>query len=454
MSLPPFNRRSFLKTAAVTAILPASLSSRLRAAETPANDRITLGFIGMGKQAGGLMGGFLNAPGTQVVAVCDVDTTRRNAAKQKAEEYYSKKNATDFKGCTAYNDFRELLARDDIDAVVIATPDHWHAPLVIAAAKAGKEIYCEKPLCETIHESRAMVNAIRQQQRIFQIGSMQRSSPEFRWACEIVRAGKIGKIQRVEAGFGGPGKTCNLPAEELEAGLDWDMWLGPALQRPYNSVLSPRGVHTHFPAWRDYWEYGGGMVTDWGAHHLDITQWGLGMDDSGPVEVIPAENPLKAQSGSKLVYANGVEVTHIPENGVTFFGTDGEVFVNRGKFKLTLNGKVLADSTAKPEDASQKPLGAGALAEKSAKELLGSQTPILYESKDHKGDFLNAIRTRKDPICPIEVGAHSVIACHLLNFAYRYGQRLKWDPAQEKFLDGTGNPQWLTREYRDAWKVV
>ena len=160
--------------------------------------------------------------------------------------------------------------------MVIATPDHWHAIIAIAATDAGKDIYCEKPLTDTIHEARALVQAVRSQQRVFQTGSMQRSMPEFRTACELVRNGVIGKISRVEAGFGGPAKWCDLPAEPMEPGLDWDMWLGPAPLRDYNEILSPRGVNKHFPMWRMYREYGGGMVTDWGAHHLDIAQWGLG----------------------------------------------------------------------------------------------------------------------------------------------------------------------------------
>jgi predicted dehydrogenase len=400
------------------------------------------------------MGDFLTQPGTQVVAVCDVDTHRRDAGKQQAEKYYSKKTGTDFKGCESYADFRELLARPDIDAVVIATPDHWHALIAIAAANAGKDIYCEKPLCQTVHESRAMTDAVRKNRRVFQVGSMQRSSREFRHACELVRQGRLGTISRVLTGFGSPGKWCDLPAEEMEPGLDWDLWLGPAPDRPYNSVLSPRGVHTHFPNWRLYWEYGGGMVTDWGAHHVDIAQWGLGMDQSGPVEMSPPEDWKTAKAGGKLIYPNGVELTHVAGNGVTFIGSEGELFVDRGKFKLTLGGKVLADATGKPADPKEKAPDAKAVAEEVAKELLGDATPLLYASDDHKADFLNAIKSRKDPICPVEVGAHSINACHLLNFGYRYGQAVKWDPVKEEFTSGTGDPKWLTRDYRDPWRVA
>jgi predicted dehydrogenase len=445
MSTQKFSRRHFLQTTAAAAA-PFILPSRIWSAETKPSERLTIGCIGMGRQAHGLLGGFLAQHGTQVVAVCDVDETRRKDGKKVAEEFYAKKNDADYKGCDIYADFRELLARKDIDAVVIATPDHWHALIAIAAANAGKDIYCEKPLTETVHEAQALVAAVRKNKRIFQVGSMQRSMREFRVACELARQGRIGKIARVNAGFGGPGKPCDLPEETAEPGLDWNMWLGPAPMRPYNSILSPRGVHTHFPMWRSYWEYGGGMVTDWGAHHLDISQWGLGMDDAGPVAIVPPDDWKTAQAGGKLIYANGTELTHITDNGVTFFGSDGEIYVNRGKFKLTLGGKVVAEAVEKGADLKA--------ALDTAEKEIDEAKPRLYASTDHKADFLSAIKTRKDPVCPVNVGAHSVIACHLLNFGYRYGQKLKWDPKKIAFTGGTGDPKWLTREYRGEWKVA
>jgi predicted dehydrogenase len=450
MNLPRSSRRSFLKSTLAAGVAPLFLPSRIWSAETKPNDRLTLGFIGCGTQSRGLMGGFLGKADTQTVAVCDVDTNRRENHKKTADDHYAKAAGTDgYKGCTAYGDFRELLARKDIDAVVIATPDHWHALIAIAAAEAGKDIYCEKPLTETIHEARALVSTVRKQDRVFQTGSMQRSSREFRVACELVRNGVIGKISRVEAGFGGPGKPCDLPSEDAEPGLDWDMWLGPAPQRPYNQILSPRGVHKHFPAWRAYREYGGGGVTDWGAHHLDITQWGLGADDSGPLEITPPTDWEKAESGVKLRYANDVEVTHIKENGVTFFGSDGEVYVNRGKFRLSFKGTDKAKFLAKEDQPSL-----AAQLDAVEKEFLVNPKIKLYASTDHKQDFLDAIKSRKRPIADVEIGARSVTGCHLINLAYYHGQRMQWDPAKNDFAGGTGDPKWLTREYRDAWKVA
>jgi len=436
-----FSRRRFLRNSVLTgAIAPFILPSRIWAAEAQPNERITLGFIGVGTQGRGLLGGHLRSKDTRVLAVCDVDTTRRENAKKMVDEQYAKDaNAASAKGCDAYNDFRELLARKDIDAVVIATPDHWHALTTIAAAKAGKDIYCEKPLSESIHEARAMVNAVRKNNRIFQTGSMQRSSKEFRIGCELVRNGVIGKIKTVEVGVGGPGVPCDLPAEPDEPGLDWNMWLGPAPMRPYHSELSPRGVHKHFPNWRKYREYGGGMVTDWGAHHFDIAQWGLGMDDSGPVEIIPPEK-ADATHGTRLLYANGVEVIHKSQGGVWFFGEGGKVFVDRGKFEFWLGDEQKAKAASEAEEI--------------ATHFLPSNAVRLYKSNDHRGDWVNSMRTRKPPICDVEVGARTVSVCHLVNLSYYHGQRMKWDPKKEKFVGGTGDPKWLDVPHRSPWQIT
>jgi predicted dehydrogenase len=440
-----FTRRTFLKsTALATVAAPFILPSHIWSAETKPNDRLTLGFIGNGTQGKGLMGGFLGRKETQTVAVCDVDTTRRDDAKKRVEDHYAKQNDATYKGCTAFKDFRELLERKDIDAVVIATPDHWHAVTAITAARAGKDIYCEKPLCQSIHEARAMVNATRKNKRIFQVGSMQRSSAEFRTACELVRNGIIGRVERVEVAVGVPGVPCDLPTEAEEAGLDWDLWLGPAPMRGYHSKLSPRGVHKHFPGWRDYREYGGGMVTDWGAHHFDIAQWGLGMDESGPTEIIPATSP-KATHGVRLTYANGVEVTHVSNGfGVVFHGTDGVVKVNRGKFEFWLKGEQKTKPDAK----------ANAEAERIEKEYLADAKIRLYKSSNHGADWLASIKSRQKPICDVEVGARSVSVCHLVNLAYYHGEKMNWNPKSEKFTDGTGNKAWLDVPHRDPWKVA
>ncbi|MBN2310842.1 MAG: Gfo/Idh/MocA family oxidoreductase [Candidatus Hydrogenedentes bacterium] len=266
------SRRSFLKKVSALSAAPFILPSAIWAAESKPNARIGMGFIGMGKQSRGLLNAFLHNDACRVLAVCDVDTTRRTDAENRVKGFYTEHPDLGSAECAAYNDFRELLARNDIDAVCIATPDHWHTIPMLAALRAGMDVYCEKPLTHNIHESIEVMKAVPANHRVLQTGSMQRSMKEFRVACELVRNGVIGKIDRVMCSFGPPGIPCDLPEEEMEPGLDWNMWVGPAPMRPYNSILSPRGMHDHFPDWRDYKEFGGGMVCDWGAHHLDIAQ--------------------------------------------------------------------------------------------------------------------------------------------------------------------------------------
>ena len=334
-----FTRRSFLQTAA-TASLPLILPSHLWAAATKPSGKICVGFIGMGVRGRHLLDTFLGWEELKVVAVCDVDTTRREAARKRVGEFYAG-NADGRSSCDSYNDFRELIARRDIDVVCIATSDHWHTIPVLAALAAGKDVFCEKPLTHTIHESIAILNAMKSGERILQTGSMQRSMKEFRIACELVLNGVIGKVERVECSFGPPPIPCDLPEEPSEPGLDWDLWLGPAPMRPYNSIVSPRGMPKRLPQWRKYIEYGSGGVGDWGAHQLDIAQWGLGMDGSGPVAAVPPASP-EAKQGAKLVYANGVTVEHKKGFGVDFIGSEGRVRVNRGQFVFEHQGKTIA----------------------------------------------------------------------------------------------------------------
>ena len=438
------NSRSLLKATLAAGVAPLFLPSRVWSAETKPNDKLAIGLIGMGKMNSGHLNDWLRRKDSQVVAVCDVDTTRRHNAKKTADEHYAKHGGGTV---DAMKDFRELIARKDIDAVCIATPDHWHAYIGIAAMKAGKDVYGEKPLTNTIHEAWELVKVTRDTKRVFQTGSQQRSSSEFRVACELARNGVIGKIYHVAVGIGGPGKACDLPEEPVEAGLDWDMWLGGAPMRPYNSELAPRGVHNHFPNWRKYWEYGGGMVTDWGAHHFDICQWGLGEDERGPLEIV-APGEAGAQKGAKLKYTGGVEVTHVSENGVTFHGDKGMIFVNRGRFILKVGDREVANFSTGDSKPSLKEQVAAA-----EKEFLADAKIKLINSTGHKDNFVECIKSRQRPIADVEIGARTVTTCHLVNLAYRHGKKIVWDPAKLNFADGTGDPAWLTREYRGDWKV-
>ena len=441
-------RRSFIQSTAVAALAaPLILPRRLRAAETAPSNLVNMGFIGMGKQSDSLLKTFLWRA-VKVRAVCDVDTTRREHALDTVRKYHAEKPEAGPMDCVATADFQEIINRPDIDAVCIATPDHWHAIITVAALRAGKDVYCEKPLTHNIREAIQVMDAVRKYKRVLQTGSMQRSSSEFRVACELVRNGVIGKIESVECSFGDPGIPCDLPEEAMEPGLDWDRWLGPAPVRPYHSELSPRGVHNHYPNWRTYREFGGGMVTDWGAHHLDIAQWGLGMDESGPIAARPPEE-ADAKRGATLVYANGVTVKHVNGFGVHFHGADGEVLVNRGKFVLIRDGKELASY----RDNTNKNTSCAAEAAKAEKQFLADAKIRLYKSKSHIDDFLACVASRQRPITSEIEGGHSAIACHLMNLAYYHRQAIPWNPERTRFPWFKGDGDWLTRDYRAPWKV-
>lgn len=437
-------RRSFIKTASIITA-PFILPSHIWSADIKPNDRITMGLIGMGRQNKELLNALLFS--TQVLAVCDVDKNRREFAKKTVNDFYTEYPEKGSTGCEAYNDFRDLIARKDIDAVCIATPDHWHAIPTLAALRSGKDVYCEKPLTHTIHEAVQVMKAVDENKRILQTGSMQRSFKVFRVCCELVRNDLIGKIKHVECSFGGPAVSCALPGEEIESGLDWDLWLGPAPERPYNSELSPRGVYHFFPRWRRYKEYGGGGVTDWGAHQLDIAQWGLDMDNSGPVKIIPPKDSF-SNTDTTFEYKNGITLKHKKGFGVHFFGTDGEVKVNRNKFEFIQNNKRIAGFVNRGDN--------GSLTSEIAfveKEFLKDAKIKLYNSSNHIKDFINSMKTRKKPIANEQIGGRSAICCHLINLAYYHRKKLKWDPYKFSFRRNTGDSRWLTKEYRAPWKV-
>jgi predicted dehydrogenase len=384
----------------------------------PAAERIRIACIGLGNQGGGNMGRVLK----NVVAVCDVDRDRLAKAAAVAEKAVGKVEAV--------TDYRRLLDRKDIDAVVVTTPDHWHALITADACAAGKDVYCEKPLSLTIAEGRAMVKAARKHNRIVQTGSQQRSDAKFRQACELVRSGKIGKVRTVRVGipgvnFKGPGVADSDPPAEL----DYDLWLGPAPKRPYNA----KRVHYNF---RFFWDYSGGQMTNWGAHHLDIAQWGLGMDESGPVA---AEGKARYHKDGlfevpefcevTLTYADGVKIIcgQGEKGGTLFEGEKGKIFVTRGKIE------------ADPAELLTAPR---------------SESDVrLYASDSHFGNWLDCIRTRKAPICDVEIGHRSATVCHLANIALRTGRKITWDPAKEEIVGDPEAAKLVSRPYREPFKL-
>lgn len=418
-------RRVFIKKATAFGVGAPTVIA-LSSGRAAPSDRIAMAIVGPGIRARQLMSPFWRYPDTQLVAVAEVSTVRREDARDRIEKRYAReKKAGTFKGCAMYNDFRKLLARKDIDAVIIATPDHWHAIQVITAAKVGKDIYCEKPLSLTIREAREMVKAVRKYKRVFQTGSQQRCDANFRRACELVRSGRIGKVRTVHVGVGGPSVDCDLPEEPVPPGLDWNFWLGPAPYRGYNKEICPPGVYDFFPQWRRYKDYSGGGMTDMGAHHFDIAQWGLGMDHTGPVEIIPPDG--KEYKTLTYKYANGVVMYHGGANGILFTGTKGKIEVNRGYFK------------AEPESVAKEPLGPGDV--------------HLYRSNDHYRNFLDCVRSRKLPICDVEIGCRSVTVCHLGNLAYWNKRPLEWDPKKERFIGDDEANTWLHRPKRAPWRL-
>jgi predicted dehydrogenase len=393
----------------------------------PAGDRLTVGFIGIGVRARDHLGYCLGRADVQVVAVCDVVKERVEDAKKRVEDHYGKAKKGEYKGCDPYGDFRDLLGRKDIDAVVISTPDHWHAIPCVQAARAGKHIYCEKPLTLTVAEGRAVADAAKKAGIVFQTGSQQRSEfgGKFRQAVELIRNGRIGRVTTVHVGVGDAARPCDLKEEPVPEGTDWEMWNGPSPARGYSAVLCPKGLHRHFPAWRDYREYANGGLADMGAHHFDIAQWALDMDGSGPVKVEPPEG--KENRGLKFTYANGVEMFHGGPGGCTFVGTGGFIYVDRGVI------------LSQPEGILKDPLG--------------DKAKRVYHATDHFGNWLECVRTKKEPICPAEVGHRSASVCMLGNIGYWLRQPLRWDPKAERFLgDDEANKQ-LSREMRAPWKL-
>jgi len=395
----------------------------VRSAIVGPNDKIYMGLIGCGGQGRGDMRGHMSDAGVEFIALCDVDSKRLDDAGGDVLKKYQR-------GPQKFKDFRQLCDMKEIHAVVIGTPDHWHALNAIYAANAGKDIYCEKPLSLTIEEGRAMVNAVRKNSVIFQTGSQQRADAKFRKACELVRNGKIGKLQRILTCIGGGPKAKPEPNQAPPPNLDWDFWLGPAPKVPY----TPKRCHGTFRWW---WDYSGGKMTDWGAHHNDIAQWGNGTEMSGPVLIegkmeCPPDNFFETPVWFEVhyEYENGVKLTcqSNGENGITFYGTDGEIFVARGKLR------------SKPED------------------ILNQEIPEtgvhLYVSKSHVANFLECVRNRKVPICDVEIGHRSCTVCHLGNIACRTGKKIQWDPKTERITNDAEAAKWVSRPMRPPWKLV
>lgn len=421
------NRRNFLGKAALGAAAVTIIPRHVMGGNgyVAANDRINLGYIGTGKQGRILLNYFTqNCKDAVPVAACEVYQAKLGLFMQQAKKAHPNGSIQ------TYEFYRELLANPEVDAVVIATPDHWHAQIAVDAAKAGKDIYCEKPMALTIAEGRAMVDATRKYDRVFQTGNMQRSWRDFRHAVELVRNGYIGDIKEINVHVGDPVVQCNLPSEKVPEGLNWDLWVGPSLYRDFHSELAPPIERDIYPNWRNYRDFGGGMITDWGAHMFDIVQWGLNMDESGPVEFTPPDQPAKR--GLKMTYANGIVVNHVnwgENNAVQFIGSEGKIEISRGFLRTFPN-------------------------EKLGKAELKETDKRVYFSDNHYQDWMKAIRTRQRPISDVETGHRTASMCNLANIAYELQRPLKWDPKKEEFKDDLFANLMRTRPFRGKWNFM
>jgi predicted dehydrogenase len=427
------DRRAFLKSAvgvgtgiALFHVVPAAALGR--AGRHAPSNRIVMGCIGVGGQGSGNMGVFLGQPDTQVVAVCDVDKSHAQGAKETVDRHYGNND------CLTYGDFRELLARDDIDAISMATPDHWHSITATTALNAGMDVYGEKPLAHCLMEGRAIADAQQMNARIWQTGSWQRSQDHFRFACELVRNGRIGKVVRVEVGLPTGSPTGPVQFKDPPPELDYDFWIGPSRWSPYCDL------RTHWN-WRWQLDYGGGQLMDWIGHHADIADWGMGWDKTGPIEVegkgdYPAEGIWDAATTYYFVakYRGGVEM-HVAnggnqgiQGGTKWIGENGHwVWVDRGGL-----------------DANPKSL---------LQEHIGPNETHLFRSPGHHREFLDCVKTRHPTITPAETAHRSASIGHLGQIAMRLGRKIRWNPDTEQILDDPTATRMLSTPMRAPWHV-
>lgn len=437
-----WTRRRFLGSAAAgmagLVIIPRLTTSCK--SKGAADTDIRLGFIGLGRQAMFLLNGFIQIEGVKVLAGCDVYGIKRKRFEKRVNDFYA--NAGKEVEISTYEKYPDLLAREDIDAVVIAVPDHAHAMIAIAACKAGKDVYLEKPMTFTIKEGQELKRVVRETDRILGIGSQQRSDANFQHAVNLVQTGALGTISRVNAYVGAPPIPYDLPEEPIPPDLNWDLWLGPLPEKiHFNNDLNPpisldpEENEKIWGAWRWYKEMGGGFTTDWGAHMFDIAQWGLGMDRNGPVEISPIGDGTEFMM---FKYADGVVMTSEPfdeklTKGVKFWGENGWIEVARGYFNAS-DPKFNAPET------------------QAADEIEGP-----YETRiPHQVNFIEAVRSRIDPAVPVEIGHSSCTVCTLGNIACDLKRTINWNPETETFIDDTDGAatNLLHYEYRSPWKLV
>lgn len=456
MKRSKLTRRNFLRGATATAagivavpsvVTSAALGKRKRPA---ASERINIGHIGVGNMGGGDVTRFMHLKEAQCVAVCDPFQSRREEKAAMIEDHYSdEKNKGKYKGCAQYGDFREVLARDDIDAVVIATPDHWHVPIALAAARAGKAMYVEKPLGLSIEQNQALRDALTKSKVAFQFGTQQRSDTQFHRACELVRNGRIGEVHTIHAWCPRGELGGSTEATPVPEGFDYARWLGPAAEAPYTvdrCISGPTGRKGAY----HIWDYSLGFVAGWGIHPLDIAQWGNNTDDTCPVEyegsgLYPTEGLFNnaVSWDVQCRYASGVRMRFMSDDvarlfieeyhprytghGTTFIGSEGWVSVDRRG--IYADPPSLLESKIGPADIH------------------------LYKSPNHARNLLDCIKSGEKTICPIETAFQGDNICQLSEIAIRTGRKIAWDPQEEKILNDEGASRLLRRAMRTPWTL-
>jgi predicted dehydrogenase len=456
---PTVSRRKFLETSAKATALttvalgfPSIVPASVFGKNAPSN-RINVGAIGTGRISRiHDMPGVWKSDFAQIVAVCDLDTKRAAEGKQLVNEYYSKRDGKPFDGVKEYHDYKELINNKDIDAVLISTPDHTHAMIAVYAAKAKKHMYMQKPASLTIAEGRLVSDVVQKSGVKFQIGSQQRSSEQFRYAAELVRNGRIGKLQTVYVGLPGDPSGEEEPEMPIPKNLNYDMWLAstPWVYYTEKRVHPQEGYDR--PGWLRCEQFGAGMITGWGSHHIDSAHWGMGMEKSGPVEIWGhAEFPKKGLWDvhgifkTESLYDNGVKMVVSNElpNGIKFEGSEGWIFVTRGNYQATASDPVNADGT-KPLDASDP---------KIIKSVIGPNEFHFMVSTNHHMNWLESIRDNKQPIAPVEEAHRSCSTCLLHHIAMKLDRKVYWDPKKEQFKNDDEANRMLSRPQRKEYAV-
>ena len=447
------SRRGFVKGSlqvAAAAGFPAIVPARVLGQMAPGR-QITVGAIGVGRISRGHdLPAILPNDGARVVAVCDLDAGRVELGKKFVNDFYAKKTGKPYDGVRGYHDYHELLANKDIDAVVISTPDHQHAIVAAAAVRAGKDVYLQKPASLTIAEGRYLSDAVQAAGRILQVGSQQRSWKQFHRACELVRNGRIGEVKHVEIGLPGDPAGGDAKVMPIPKGFDYDAWLGSTPEVPYtiDRVMPLTGFDR--PGWLRMEQFGAGMITGWGAHHVDTAHWGMNTEYTGPVEIWgEAEFPthglwdVHGKFLTHAVYANGMtmDISGDFPNGIKWVGTKGWLFVTRDEMTTPTAGA--------GEPVKIEPLMASD--PKILTSVIGPDEIHLETSPEHHGNWLECIRTRRQPLAPVEIGHRACSTCLLHHIAMKTGRHLHWDPEREKFDGDDAANAMLSRPQRDPY---